>query len=156
MIDRITCFCIITIIAIEAYLQSLNIKSSNESFVSGGNNTKNILNTKLVLCCDIPNKITGFYRDGYCSTEATDYGTHIVCAIVDDKFLQFTLSRENDLITPHPPSFPGLKAGDKWCLCIRRWIEAYEAGFAPKIVAESTNKLAIKYISKDILLKFAV
>jgi uncharacterized protein (DUF2237 family) len=156
MIDKIMCFFIITIVALEGLLQSKIIKLPNENFMTGGNNTKNILNTKLVTCCDIPNKITGFYRDGYCSTGPTDYGTHIVCAIVDDKFLKFTKSRGNDLITPYPPSFPGLKAGDKWCLCIKRWIEAYEAGYAPKIVAEATNELATKYISKEILLKYAV
>ena len=148
MMDKIIYFFIITIVTVGLYVQSNN----SENFMSRGNNTKNILNTKLVPC----SSITGFYRDGYCSTGPTDSGTHIVCAIVDDNFLKFTKSRGNDLITPYPPSFPGLKAGDKWCLCIKRWIEAYKAGFAPKIIAESTNELATKYISKDILLKFAV
>ena len=133
--------------------------SNNENFFIGGdspneNNVKNILGTKLKVCCDTPNKVTGYYRDGYCNTGPTDSGTHIVCAIVDDRFLQFTKSKGNDLITPHPPSFNGLKAGDKWCLCILRWIEAYKADKAPKIIAESTHEMALKYISKDILMKY--
>jgi uncharacterized protein (DUF2237 family) len=84
----------------------------------------------------------------------TDEGKHIVCAIMDDDFLQYTKSQGNDLITPYPPSFPGLVAGDKWCVCILRWIQAYKAGKAPKLIPESTNEIALKYISKDILLKY--
>jgi uncharacterized protein (DUF2237 family) len=106
-------------------------------------------------CC-LKGKITGFYRDGYCSTGPTDYGTHVVCAIVDNNFLELTKSRGNDLMTPHPPSFPGLVTGDKWCLCALRWLEAHKAGKAPKIVAESTNIHALDYISKDILIKYAI
>ncbi len=80
---------------------------------------------------------------------------HIVCAIVDDKFLQFTKSKGNDLITSNS-NFPGLKSGDTWCLCISRWIEAYEAGVAPKIIPESTHEIAGKYIDVKILLQYAV
>ena len=116
--------------------------------------TKNILGTEMVPCCLTPGKVTGFYRDGYCSSGATDFGTHVVCAIVDDEFLQFTKSKGNDLITPSPPFFPGLVAGDKWCLCILKWLEAYKAGKAPKIIAESTNELALRYTTKDILMKY--
>ena len=115
----------------------------------------NILGTPMVPCCTTPGKITGFYRDGNCSTGKSDIGTHIVCAIVDNEFLEFTKSKGNDLITPNLPSFPGLVAGDKWCLCILRWLEAYNAGKAPKIIPESTNEVALKYISKDILLQYA-
>jgi uncharacterized protein (DUF2237 family) len=117
---------------------------------------KNILGTDLVPCCLTPGKITGFYRDGICSSGSDDSGTHVVCAIVDDAFLQFTKSKGNDLITPRLPSFPGLVAGDKWCLCILRWLQAYKAGKAPKIIAESTNELALNYTTKEILMKYAV
>ena len=116
---------------------------------------KNILGTQLVPCSDQENKKTGYYRNGICSNGETDVGTHVVCAVVDDEFLQFTKSKGNDLITP-TSYFPGLVAGDKWCLCILRWIEAYKAGKAPKIVAESTNEIAQKYISKNILLQFSI
>jgi uncharacterized protein (DUF2237 family) len=72
---------------------------------------------------------------------------------MDNEFLQFTKSKENDLITPIPGMFPGLVAGDKWCVCILRWLEAYNAGKAPKIIAESTNSAALKYTTFDILQK---
>ena len=129
----------------------LNIKYQKEGFQ---NIHKNILGTELVPCSLPPGKTTGFYRDGTCSTGSDDGGTHIVCAIVDDIFLEFTKSRGNDLITPRPPSFNGLKSGDRWCLCISRWIEAYKAGKAPNIIAESTHEMALKYISKDILMRY--
>jgi uncharacterized protein (DUF2237 family) len=115
---------------------------------------KNILGTDLVPCCLTPGKVTGFYRDGMCSSGTDDVGTHVVCAVVDDEFLKFTKTKGNDLSTPSPPSFPGLVAGDKWCLCILRWLEAYKAGKAPKIIAESTNELALGYTTKDILMKY--
>ncbi len=121
----------------------------------GGDNAKNILGTKLVPCCRNACKLTGFYRNGLCVTGPDDVGTHIVCAIVDDKFLQFTNSKGNDLITPNS-NFEGLKSGDTWCLCISRWIEAYEAGVAPKIIPESTHEIAGKYIDVKILLQYAV
>ena len=116
---------------------------------------KNILGTQLVPCGSQENKKTGYYRNGICSNGESDVGTHIVCAVVDNDFLQFTKSKGNDLITP-TSYFPGLVAGDKWCLCILRWIEAYKAGKAPKIVAESTNEIAQNYISKNILLHFSI
>lgn len=126
-------------------------KFEKETFI---NTPKNLVGTELKPCSVTPGKITGFYRDGMCSTGPTDYGTHIVCAIMDDNFLKFTLSKGNDLITPRPPSFPGLVKGDKWCVCIIRWIEAYKAGYAPKIIPECTNEIASKYISKEILMEF--
>jgi len=159
MFDNNQLFNIFIGFSIGSILYSLYSVSNNESFLVGGDsssqsNVKNILGTKLKVCCDTPNKVTGYYRNGYCATGPSDTGTHIVCAIVDDRFLEFTKSRGNDLITPYPPSFNGLKAGDKWCLCILRWIEAYKAGKAPKIIAESTNEIALKYISKDILMRY--
>ena len=74
---------------------------------------------------------------------------------MDDEFLQFTKSKENDLITPIPGRFPGLVEGDKWCLCALRWLEAYNAGKAPKIIAESTNSIVLKYTTKEILMNYA-
>lgn len=132
----------------------LNKKYMKEGFQTI--NKKNILGTELVPCCLTPGKVTGFYRDGMCSSGAYDVGTHVVCAVVDDYFLQFSKSKGNDLITPFPPSFPGLVAGDKWCLCVLRWLEALKAGKAPKIIPESTNELALGYTTKDILMKYAV
>ena len=112
---------------------------------------KNILGTELITCCDA----TGFNRDGMCSSNIKDIGTHIICAIVDDNFLQFTKSKGNDLMTPSN-LFKGLVDGDKWCLCISRWIQAYKEGKAPKIIPESTNELALKYISKEILMQYSI
>jgi uncharacterized protein (DUF2237 family) len=104
-------------------------------------------------CSTNPEKTTGYYRDGYCSTGPTDTGTHVVCAVVDDNFLTFTRSKGNDLITPQS-NFPGLVSGDKWCLCALRWKEAYDAGKAPKLILEATNDVVTKYVSKDILMKY--
>lgn len=118
-------------------------------------NKKNILGTKLIPCSKSYDKVTGYYRDGTCSTGSSDSGTHVVCAIVDDDFLQFTKSKGNDLTTPRD-GFPGLVSGDKWCLCISRWIEALKSGKAPKIIAKSTNKISTKYIDKKILLQYSV
>jgi len=128
-------------------------KKNKEFFTD---NKTNILGTELLPCCKEPGKTTGYYRDGICSTGSTDVGTHVVCAIMDDEFLQFTKSMGNDLITPHLPNFPGLKAGDKWCVCILRWLEAYRANKAPKLIANATNITALKYITKSILQKFDV
>ena len=139
------------------------VKTKNIKKETFQNTHKNILGTTLIPCCTYiknectkPEKITGFYRNNICSTGETDLGTHIVCAIVDDAFLEFTKSKGNDLITPRPPSFPGLVDGDKWCLCIKRWVQAYKAGKAPKIIPESTNEIALEYISKEILLEYAI
>ena len=111
----------------------------------GGEYTKNVLGGRLQPCSSSSNKTTGFFRNGSCSTGPTDSGTHVVCAIMTDEFLQFTKSKGNDLITPQL-GFPGLKAGDKWCLCALRWREAYEAGKAPPVILESTHESALQYI----------
>ena len=116
---------------------------------------KNILGTALTPCSRASEKTTGYFRDGYCSTGPTDTGTHVVCAQVDDAFLAFTKSKGNDLITPQD-SFPGLVAGDKWCLCALRWREAYNAGKAPKIYLESTSDIIRQYVAKDILMNYSV
>jgi hypothetical protein len=80
----------------------------------------------------------------------------VVCAQVTEEFLRFTKSRGNDLSTPHPPMFPGLKPGDKWCLCALRWKEAYEAGAAPPVVLKSTHEKALEYIGLDVLKEYAL
>ncbi|REJ77620.1 MAG: DUF2237 domain-containing protein [Acidobacteria bacterium] len=109
---------------------------------------KNVLGGELQVCCTSP--MTGFYRDGYCKTGANDVGRHTVCAIVTDEFLEFSVSRGNDLVTPHPEwGFPGLKAGDKWCLCVLRWKEAFDAGMAPPVVLEATNEASLQHVSLE-------
>lgn len=113
---------------------------------------KNILGKKLQLCSKNP--LTGFMRDGFCKTDKNDHGTHIVCAIVTQKFLDFTYKKGNDLITPRD-NFRGLKPGDKWCLCVMRWIEAYNYGVAPFIDLNSTSENVLKYVPYDILIKFS-
>ena len=113
---------------------------------------KNILGSKLQSCCTDP--MTGFLRDGYCNTNKMDHGTHVVCAIVTDEFLKFTKSMGNDLSAPSLENrFPGLKAGDSWCLCALRWKEAYDAGFAPPLKPEATHKKALEFIDKQALEK---
>jgi len=116
---------------------------------------KNIVGEDLTPCSSGSEKTTGYYRDGYCNTGPTDTGTHVVCAHVDDAFLAFTKSKGNDLTTPSD-SFPGLVAGDKWCLCALRWKEAYDAGKAPRIFAESTNDAVAKYVTNDILMNYSI
>ena len=111
---------------------------------------KNVLGNPLEQCCTEP--MTGFYRDGYCRTGADDKGTHVVAAIVTDEFLRFTKSQGNDLQTPRPElRFPGLKPGDRWCLCASRWSEAEKAGVAPPVVLEATHEKALDYISLEAL-----
>jgi uncharacterized protein (DUF2237 family) len=106
-------------------------------------------------CSTGQQKTTGYYRNGFCSTGPTDTGTHVVCARMDDNFLKFTKSKGNDLITPHK-SFPGLVAGDKWCLCAVRWKEAHIAGKAPKIFPESTSEVVTQYVTKNTIMDYAV
>ncbi len=116
---------------------------------------KNILGTELQSCCNDP--ITGFLRDGYCRTNQMDLGTHVICAVVTDEFLEFTKSKGNDLSTPRPEyQFPGLTAGDGWCLCAIRWKEAYDAGAAPPLKPEATHEKALEIIDKSSLEKYYI
>ena len=109
---------------------------------------KNVLGTDLQNCSTQP--MTGFYRDGCCNTGSDDMGIHIVCAEMTAEFLAFSRERGNDLITPMPHfNFPGLKPGDRWCLCVERWVEAYEAGVAPAVVLESTHVAALEFVSLE-------
>ncbi|MEX1120065.1 MAG: DUF2237 domain-containing protein [Terrimicrobiaceae bacterium] len=108
----------------------------------------NVLGTPLKCCCMEP--ITGFYRDGFCRTGPGDHGLHTVCAVMTDEFLTFSRARGNDLTTPMPEyDFPGLKAGDKWCLCVGRWVEALEAGVAPRVILEATHSSVIEFADLD-------
>lgn len=115
----------------------------------------NILGTNLEICCTNP--MTGFYRDGVCRTSQEDTGTHTVCAVLTKEFLEYSKAQGNDLTTPAPQyGFPGLKPGDKWCLCALRWLEAYDANCAPKIIAEATSNATTNFINKEILLQYKV
>jgi uncharacterized protein (DUF2237 family) len=115
----------------------------------------NVLGTPLQACSFDP--LTGFLRDGCCTADEHDRGTHLVCARVTEEFLAFSLSRGNDLVTPRPQwRFTGLKPGDRWCLCASRWLEAYEAGVAPPVVLEATNALVLRLIPLETLSAFAL
>lgn len=106
---------------------------------------KNVLGEDLHLCSTEP--LTGFYRNGHCNTGPNDRGKHVVCATLTDAFLKYTKSKGNDLSTPNPRyRFPGLKAGDQWCLCAVRWREADQAGVAPPLRLEATHQKALQYV----------
>jgi hypothetical protein len=114
----------------------------------------NVFGQPLQLCCADP--ITGYFRDGYCRTNNQDIGSHVICAQLTDAFLQYTLAQGNDLITPKPEwDFPGLKAGDRWCLCAIRWQEAEAAGVAPPVNLNACHEKALKYIELALLKQYA-
>lgn len=116
---------------------------------------KNPFGEDIISCSEAP--MTGFFRDGCCNTGDQDRGSHTVCAVVTDEFLAFSKSRGNDLSTPRPEfGFDGLKAGDRWCLCAARWLEAEEAGAAPKVVLRACNELALDIVDMDTLRKYAI
>ena len=116
-------------------------------------NQLNVLGTELKPCSTNP--LTGYFRDGCCHTTHEDRGIHSICAVMTKEFLTYSQERGNDLKTPVPlAKFPGLKPGDKWCLCASRWIEAYKDGFAPKVILESTNEETLAMVSLDILEQF--
>lgn len=118
-------------------------------------NSLNVLGTALQSCSTDP--ITGWFRDGCCETGRDDRGRHIVCAVMTDEFLEFSRSQGNDLMTPRPEyRFPGLKAGDRWCLCLDRWREAHKAGAAPQIVLAATHQMALERVELSTLEAFAV
>jgi len=116
---------------------------------------KNVLGTDLAACSMKP--LTGFYRNGRCDTGREDVGLHCVCIVATDEFLAFSRSRGNDLSTPVPAyRFPGLKAGDRWCLCVLRWKEALEAGRAPQVVLEATHLSTLEFVDLEDLVRHAV
>lgn len=113
----------------------------------------NVFGKPLVPCSLSP--LTGFYRDGCCTTGPEDLGMHTVCILADADFLDFSKSRGNDLSTPRPEYlFPGVKPGDRWCLCALRWKEAYESGCAPQVLLESTNQQVLDHIPFELLLEY--
>ncbi len=114
----------------------------------------NVLGEPLEPCSSDP--VTGFYRDGSCNTCAQDAGSHTVCAVMTAEFLAFSKYVGNDLSTPQPGfSFPGLKPGDRWCLCASRFLQAAEEGLAPKVHLAATHKRALDVVSLDVLLENA-
>ncbi len=115
---------------------------------------KNVLGTPLQSCSMDPR--TGFYRDGCCTSGPDDDGMHWVCVVLTDEFLKFSKSRGNDLTTPIPEyDFPGLKAGDRWCLCVQRWTEAHQAGFAPRVALNATHMSTLEFVDLEVLKEFA-
>jgi len=116
---------------------------------------RNVLGNELVSYSTDP--MTGYFRDGCCNTDQYDRGSHTVCAVVTDEFLQYSLSRGNDLITPRPEyEFVGLKAGDSWCLCAMRWAEAEAAGCAPRVNLAATNEKTLELIPFETLKAYSI
>ena len=110
----------------------------------------NVLGEELKPCSSNP--VTGFFRDGCCNTGSMDHGKHTVCCLLTDDFLEFSKSVGNDLSTPRPEyGFEGLKAGDRWCLCVDRWAQADASGVAPNVVLNSTHINALKTIPFEAL-----
>ena len=106
----------------------------------------NVLGEPLEMCSAYP--LTGFYRDGCCRTGAEDQGMHTVCAVMTDAFLKFSVKAGNDLATPRPEyGFPGLKPGDRWCVCLARWAEAYQANVVAPVILEATHISALEFVS---------
>lgn len=125
-----------------------NVQSQDESL-----GKLNISGTKLQKCGDNPK--TGYFRDGFCHTDPSDQGTHVVCAKVTKEFLEFTKTKGNDLTTARSNyNFPGLVPGDNWCLCALRWKEAFINGQAPKINLSATHSKALEFIDMSTLKKF--
>ncbi len=115
----------------------------------------NVLGEPLEVCSLTP--MSGFYRDGCCNTGREDIGSHTVCAVMTAEFLDFSKRAGNDLSTPVPDlGFPGLRPGDRWCLCAPRWQEALEAGQAPRVVLRATHREALSYCSLADLKRFSV
>lgn len=116
---------------------------------------RNVLGGPLLACGSRP--MTGFFRDGSCQTSDEDPGRHVVCAEMTEEFLELSRSRGNDLSTPRPDlGFPGLKPGDRWCVCAARWLEAFEAAVAPPVVLRATDESALEVVSLEDLMAHAV
>ena len=118
-------------------------------------NQKNVLGEKLESCSNDP--VTGWFRDGCCSTDKNDHGVHTVCAKVTTKFLEWSKNVGNDLITPHPEfDFPGLKDGDSWCVCATTYAQSIKAGTACKIFLKKTNYRTLEIVSLEKLKQYAI
>ena len=115
----------------------------------------NVLGDPLDPCCHEPT--TGFLRDGYCTTVGSDQGEHTVCAEMTAEFLHFSQATGNDLSTPQPRfAFPGLRPGDRWCLCVARWLEAVDAGVAPPVILDATNESVLEHTTINTLNQYAI
>ena len=120
-----------------------------------GGRQRNVLGGILGSCSEQP--MTGFFRDGCCNTSDEDLGSHTVCVVLTADFLDFSKRRGNDLSTPRPElAFPGLKPGDRWCLCAARWREALQAGVAPRVVLAATNEACLLIVGLDDLKRHAI
>ncbi len=147
----------ICLIFIKTYAQTNPICLPTKSSILSTMKTseQNVLGTPLKLASVDP--MTGYFRTGYCSTDASDRGSHVVAAVVTNEFLQYSKAQGNDLISAYPASgFPGLKAGNVWCLCALRWREALVAGVAPPVILEATNIKALEYVSLSDLKKHSI
>ena len=115
----------------------------------------NVFGEPLETCSERP--MTGFFRDGCCNTGQEDTGSHTVCVEATREFLEYSRFRGNDLSTPMPRyGFPGVRSGDRWCLCAARWLEAYESGMAPKVYLKRTHQRALEIVPLELLRKFAL
>lgn len=115
----------------------------------------NVFGEPLETCGERP--MTGFFRDGCCNTGQEDTGSHTVCVAATREFLEYSRFRGNDLSTPMPRfGFPGVKPGDRWCLCAARWLEAYNSGMAPKVYLKRTHQRALEIVPLELLRKFAL
>jgi uncharacterized protein (DUF2237 family) len=122
---------------------------------SGDNQQVNVFGEPLATCSTSP--MTGWYRNGCCETDEQDRGSHTVCAVVTAEFLAFSASRGNDLSTPRPEfGFPGLRPGDRWCLCAARWLEAWQAGCAPRVQLRATHRRALAVVDLAALKAHAI
>ena len=118
------------------------------------NESVNVFGEPLDGCSEAP--LTGFFRDGCCNTSEADVGSHTVCVQVTAEFLEFSRFRGNDLTTPQPAfGFPGLKPGDRWCLCAARWLEAHEHGMAPRVMLKGTHERALEIVPIELLKELA-
>ena len=134
---------------------ALLLAAAMSATLAGGSSagpTLNVLGGALRAC----GAGVGYFHDGFCRTIESDRGVHVVAAVVDERFLTFTASRGNDLSTPRGASFPGLREGDRWCLCALRWREALEAGVAPRVDLAATNIAALKYVRLEDLVQHAL
>lgn len=115
----------------------------------------NVFDEPLADCGHDP--VTGYFRDGCCNTSGRDAGSHTVCTVLTQSFLEFSRTRGNDLITARPEyDFPGLKEGDSWCLCAARWLESHQQGQAPRVRLQATHKRALEVVGLDVLLPYAL
>lgn len=134
--------------------------NNNDNENASSTTSTNVVGTPLQCCCDNVRNTgisTGFYRNGHCETGPQDFGRHTVCAAVTAEFLAFSQSVGNDLSTPRPEyNFPGLQAGDRWCLCAQRWLQAHQAGVAPPVYLQATHARTLDYVPYHVLRKYAV